>query len=125
MAEKKMTKREVITMLLAEDTIKANEVYVNYLTHEIELLDKKSAQPRKSKANAELEGYRATILEILGEAEAPLSLSEIKAKVDEWADFSPQKMSGIIKPFIYDEVKNPTGSVARTMDKRVAKFSLR
>lgn len=118
MAEKKMTKREVITMMLAEDVVKANEVYTNYLTHEIELLDKKSAQPRKSKVNAEIEKNRATILDILGDADAPMSLTEIKGKVAEWADYSPQKMSGMIRPLV------DNGKVVKTMEKRVAKFSL-
>lgn len=114
----KMTKRDVINMMLGEDVVKANEVYVNYLTHELELLDKKSAQPRKSKVNVKNEGYRAIILEILGGADAPMSLSEIKAQNDAFAEFSPQKMSGIIKPLC------DAHTVVKTLEKRIAKFAL-
>lgn len=120
MAEKKITKREVITMMLAEDTIKANVTYVNYLEHELELLNKKSAQPRKSKVNTENEGYRAIILEVLGSPDvtAPLSLAEIKAKVSDFAEFTPQKLSAIIKPLV------DNGTVVKTTEKRISKFSL-
>lgn len=114
----KRTKRDVINMMLDEDVVKANEVYVNYLNHELELLDKKSAQPRKSKVNAENEGYRAIILDILGSADAPMSLSEIKAQNDAFAKFSTQKMSSIIKPLC------DAHTVVKTMEKREVKFFL-
>lgn len=117
----KMTKRMVIEGLM-NGTIEVNsDVAMNYFTHEIELLDKKSASKsnKPSAKSIENDGYRDTILGVLEGADTPLSLSEIKALCgDAFAEFSPQKMSGIIKPLCDSHV------VVKTMEKRVAKFAL-
>ena len=39
--EKRITKAQVVTMLMAEEVVKANELYMNFLTKELETLSKK------------------------------------------------------------------------------------
>lgn len=123
----KMTKREIINALLSGSITVDDTVAQDYFYHELELLDKKSAN-RTNKPSAksiENDGFRTIILSILENSGKALSLSEIKALEPQFADFTPQKMSGIIKTLVYDEIKNPDGVIVRTMDKRVAKFSLK
>lgn len=116
----KMTKRMVIEGLMNGTITVDSDVAMNYFTHEIELLDKKSASKnnKPSAKSIENDGYRDAILDVLNGADTPLSLSEIKAQNDAFAEFSPQKMSGIIKPLV------DSGRVVKTMEKRVAKFAL-
>jgi DNA-binding transcriptional ArsR family regulator len=57
----KITKREVINAMLNEEVIKANETYVTYLKHEIELLDKKKATRKPTKKQEENEVLKEII----------------------------------------------------------------
>lgn len=116
----KMTKRQVIEGLLNGTIEVDSTVAVDYFNHELELLAKKSAS-RSGKPSAkslECGAQRETILRILEGVDNPLSIAEIKASEPTFADFSPQKVSGLLRPLV------ETGVVVKTMEKRVAKFAL-
>ena len=61
----KMTKRDVINMMLADINIKANETYVEYLNNELALLDKKTSNKKITKKQEQNENIKAIILEVL------------------------------------------------------------
>lgn len=112
--EKKITKREVINAMLTEEVVQANEVYVNFLNHELELLDKKSSNRKPTKnqeANVALKEY---IVNVLAEAEAPMTATEIAKAVD----VTVQKVSSMLTQLKDDN------KVVKTFDKRKAFFSV-
>lgn len=93
--EKKITKREVINAMLADENIKANQMFVDYLEHEIELLDKKAAnrKPTKTqKENAELAEVVAAVLTDEG-----ATVTEIQGKDATLASLPNQKVTALLK----------------------------
>lgn len=114
----KITKREVINMMLADESIKANATYKAYLEHELELLDKKAENKKATKNQEENVGYMATILEVLGQSEKAMTVTEIMKSHESLADLSNQRVSALLTK-LKDEEK-----VVRTTEGRKAVFSL-
>ena len=104
----KVTKRDVITMMLNDEAIKANEVYVGYLKHELELLNKKSTSRKPTKSQEENEGIKTMVLGTLTEfAENEkykdgMRISEMQAEYAELAKYSNQKISALLRQLIVD-----------------------
>lgn len=93
--ENKITKRNVIEMMMNEEVVKANELYVNYLAHELELLDKKSAN-RKSALTSD-EGIALMNFALEYVAANPKATCSAVAKA---CDVSTQKMTPILKALV-------------------------
>lgn len=97
----KTTKREVINMMMAEEVISANEVYMNYLKHELELLDKKksgSAKPTKEQeAN---ENIKKIILDTLAKEDKDkfgMTVTGLQFANSTLHDLSNQKISALLR----------------------------
>jgi len=97
----KTTKREVINMMMAEEVISANEVYMNYLKHELELLDKKksgSAKPTKEQeAN---ENIKNIILDTLAKEDKDkfgMTVTGLQFANSTLRDLSNQKISALLR----------------------------
>ena len=122
MAEKKITKREVVEMMLADSNIASNEVYVAYLKNELELLKKKSENKKATKNQTENVEIKAVIIEVLdriGKGRAgEIQLAVQATNKEKYATLTNQRVSAILKQMI-DE-----GSVVKTIDKKVSTFSL-
>lgn len=97
---------------------------VEFISHEIELLEKKasSRKPTKSQAaNAVLTGI---LLEVLEGSFDPLTILEIQDKderlrvLEDGTPISNQRMSALLRPLVVN------GTVIRTEERRKAKFSL-
>lgn len=112
--EKKMTKREVINAMLQEEVVKGNEVYVNYLNHEIELLDKKSSSHKPTKNQVANEALKDNIKAFIGEAEEPVTATDVAKGLD----ITVQKVSALVKQMV------DSGVVVKTIDKRKAYLTL-
>ena len=95
--EKKTTKREIINSMLALDEIVANEVYVNFLKHELELLDKKSENKKPSKSRQESDKLVDVVIDTLRELEEPATVTTIIKSNQELADCSTQRLTSILK----------------------------
>ena len=94
MAEKKITKREKLEMLLKEETVQSNAMYKELIEKEIETLQKKADNRKpteKQKENAEL-GKKA--VEYLNEQNARLTVTQLQMALD---IPSNQKMSAIMR----------------------------
>lgn len=114
----KITKREVINAMLNDEAIKVNEMYVNYLTHELELLDKKSAKRTPTKTQKENEDFKVIILETLGSIGSG-TVSEIMATNDTLGALSNQKVTALLRQLVTAE------TVAKgTDEKRRSIFTL-
>ena len=122
MAEKKITKKMVVEMMLADENVASNEVYVAYLKNELELLKKKSENKKATKNQTENVEIKEVIIEVLGRMgkgrAGEIQLAVQATDKEKYATLTNQRTSAILKQMI-DE-----GTVVKTVDKKVSTFSL-
>ena len=122
MAEKKITKREVVEMMLADSNIASNEVYVAYLKNELELLKKKSENKKATKNQTENVEIKEVIIEVLGRMgkgrAGEIQLAVQATDKEKYATLTNQRTSAILKQMIDED------TVVKTVDKKVSTFSL-
>jgi predicted glycosyl hydrolase (DUF1957 family) len=117
MAEKKITKREVINTMLADERVASNEVYVAYLKHELELLDKKAEKKTDSKKSVENEGYKTVIKETLATV-GIATVTDLQKASAELGELSNQKVSAILQQLV------KAGEVVKSTENRKSMFTL-
>lgn len=114
----KVTKRDVITMMLNDEVIKANEVYSGYLKHELELLDKKSSNRKPSKSQEANEDIKVAIIETLQDFKDEekykkgMRVAEIQSENSELAQYSNQKISALLR-LLYKDGKVDKAKVGK------------
>ena len=113
----KITKREVIGMMMKEEVVKANPTYVAYLENELALLDKKAQNKKATKTQEQNVGIKATILEVLATIGSG-TVTDIQNGNEELSALSNQKVSALIRQLV------ESGEVVRTTDKKKSIFSL-
>lgn len=114
----KVTKREVINSMLANEVIASNEMYVAYLQNELALLDKKAQKKGKSDEElAELSRLKSVVAETLATV-GKGTVTEIQKANSELSELSNQKVTSLLKALIED------GTVAKTVEGRKSMFSL-
>lgn len=116
--EKKVTKREVINAMLANEVVKSNEVWVGYLTNELALLDKKSANKKPSKTQVANEDIKVVILDVLKENGKAMTVSEMLASGRFEVGTSNQKLSALLRQLI------DADKVVKVTDKKVSRFEV-
>lgn len=123
MAEKKITKREVVTMMLADENIKQNDMFVAYLENELALLTKKAENKKATKNQTENVEIKEVILEVLtsmGKGRATDIMNAVKSTDEvQYATLTNQRVSAILKQMVEND-----GTVVKTVDKKVSTFSL-
>ena len=122
MAEKKITKKMVVEMMLAEETIVANEVFKAYLENELELLKKKSENKKATKNQEANVAIKTDMLEVMAHM-SPSTATEIMNAVksvdtEKYATLTNQRVSALLKQLIEDN------KVVKSVDKKVSKFAL-
>ena len=118
MVNKKMTKRDYFNELLNIAEVKANKSMVDFINHELELLEKKNAS--KSSAETKTQKENAGIKEnLLNEMESgkAYTISDMQKELACCKELTNQKISALVRQLI-GECK-----VVRTEDKRKAYFS--
>jgi hypothetical protein len=123
MAEKKITKKEIVTMMLANEVIAQNEMFKAYLENELELLKKKSENKKATKNQEENVGIKSAILEVLSQNDN-LRAGEVQIKLKELDEekyglISNQRVSSLLSQLVTD------GKVERLEEKKVARFSIK
>ena len=113
----KITKREVIGMMMNEEVVKANPTYVAYLENELALLDKKAQNKKATKTQEQNMGIKATILKVLATIGSG-TVTDIQNGNEELSALSNQKVSALIRQLV------ESGEVVRTTDKKKSIFSL-
>ena len=115
---KKITKRDRFNQLLAIAEVKENPALVEFIKHELELLEKKNSSEKKPTATQiENEGIKEVILDTLS-ADKGLTITEMQKANAELADLSNQKISALIRQLIADNL------VVKEEIKRKAYFKL-
>ena len=113
----KITKREVIGMMMKEEVVKTNPAYVAYLENELALLDKKAQNKKATKTQEQNVGIKATILEVLATIGSG-TVTDIQNGNEELSTLSNQKVSALVRQLV------ESGEVVRTTDKKKSIFSL-
>ena len=114
---KKMTKKERFEKMLEKYPFTEEER--EFIEHEIFLLTKKSGGERKpTKTQIENLGLKEVILEVLAEAEQPMTITEIIKSHEMLAELSTQKVAPLVSALV-KEFK-----VVRIEEKRKAYFKI-
>ena len=120
MKNKTMTKKETINLLI--DVLMGNkevedmQIFVDFLTHERELLEKKSSKSSQTKTQKENEIIKEKIVETLQELGKYSTITEIQNANAELSEYSNQKISALLKQLVESEV------ITRIVDKKKAYF---
>ena len=113
----KITKKEVIRMMMNEEVIKANPTYVAYLENELALLNKKAQNKKATKTQEQNVGIKTTILEVLATIGSG-TVTDIQKGNEELSALSNQKVSALVRQLV------ESGEVVKTTDKKKSIFSL-
>lgn len=114
--EKKITKLEVVEMMLANEVIAQNEVFVAYLENEKALLEKKRDNKKATKTQTENENVKTLIVEALAQGSG--TITDIQSRNTELKALSNQKISALVK-----QLKD-TGIVTKSVEKGKSIFAL-
>lgn len=110
----KITKRQRFMELLT--IVGDNEDMVNFINHEIELLDKKASSSKLTKTQVENESIKTQILDKMIELARPVQISDLVVAFDN--EFTNQKISALVKQLV------DSGKVLRQEDKKKAYFTI-
>ena len=120
MENKKMTKKETINLLI--DVLMGNkevedmQIFVDFLIHERELLEKKSSNSGQTKTQKENETIKEKIVETLKGLDKYATITEIQEANAELGEYSNQKISAILKQLVDSQV------IDKMIDKKKAYF---
>lgn len=117
MAEKKITKREVINMMMNEEFVKANETYMTYLQNELTLLDNRKENKKATATQKENEGTKEVIVAVLSKL-GKGTVTDIQNASEELKALSNQKISALLRQL------KESGVVDKTTDKKKSYFFL-
>ena len=112
---KKMTKAEMFKAL--KDNYNLSVAEIEFIDHEIELLEKKNGNRKPTKAQEENVSYKTAILEGMVEGKA-YTITDLIKSIPSIADLTNQRVSALVRQLI-DE-----GAVTRKEEKGKAYFSL-
>lgn len=94
---KKMTKREYFNALLSLSEVKANPVLVDFINHELELLEKKnSAEKKPTAVQVANESIKNAIYQGMQENRL-YTITELIKEIPECADLTNQRVSALIR----------------------------
>ena len=118
---KKMTKKEMFAMVmevLATTDSTNKDAMLDFIQHEIDLLERKSSSPKKTASQLENERIMVELIEALAEVGEPVTISQLWEKVPTTKTYSNQKISALLRKMIEE------GKVVKVTDKKKSYFSL-
>ena len=119
MTIKKPTKRDHFTALLNLPEVASNPEFVAFITHEIDLLNRKNSVEKKPTAKQmENEATKTAIYDyMLAQPNRMFSITELTKEVPECEGMTGQKVSAIVRQMLDTKIK-------RIEDKRKAFFQV-
>lgn len=115
-----MTKREMFSAILAIDEVSANAEMVEFLNHQIDLLDSRKKSDKPTAKQTANESIKDLICEVLGESENPMRVKDLIAD-ERLSDYSSSKVTALLRQMLPDV---GDGRVVKTIEKKVSYFSL-
>lgn len=117
MANKK-TKRELFGEVKEIVKREGRTDLVEFVDHELELLEKKANRTGTTKTQKENEGIKEKIIEALVRIATPVTITELQEQDEEMAQYSNQKISALLTQLIKEE------KVVRNKDKKKSVFTI-
>ena len=119
--EKKITKKELFGMLLAIEEVSQSQILVDFINHELELLQKKSEKSSTSKQKKENEIIQNQLLADLALLSEPVTVDEFRKESAYVIEngFSNQKVSAMFSALI------KKGLIEKTVVKGKSYFSVK
>ena len=122
--EKKMTKKDYFAELInivnaageLDDTTR--KAYLDFINHEVELLDRKAEKSKETKTQKENVGISASIMNALVGIGKPVTITELQDADATMKQYSNQKLSALLKKLV------DAGEVVKTTDKKKSYFSV-
>ncbi len=114
----KLTKKEMFAQILAVEEVAQNEVMVEFINHELELLNKKSSSKKETATQKANEVLKGTIQNVLATCENGATISELQALNEELGELSNQKVSAIVRQMVLE------GTVTKTVEGKKSVFAL-
>ena len=116
---KKMTKKEMFAIIGEVVAKNGTTEMVEFINHEIELLEKKSKSSGQTKTQKENEVLKAEILEVFKEFAEPVTISEFcERTTSEIGKLSNQKLSALFNQLVKAE------QLKKFTEKKKSYFSL-
>ena len=112
-----MTKKEMFAEI--RKVVIDNEEMVNFIDHEIDLLNAKSSAPKKpTKTQLENEGFKNEIVNFLLAVDTPKAIRDLQAEISSISGLSNQRVTHLLT----DLVKN--GKLTKTYIKRTPFYAV-
>ena len=120
MENKKMTKKEIVNLMIdyfmGNKEVEDNQVFIDYLVRERELLEKKSSNSGQTKTQKENEVIKEKIVSTLKELNKYATITEIQNANAELSEYSNQKISALLKQLVDNK------EIEKMVDKKKAYF---
>lgn len=120
----KMTKKEKFAMVIAlvkNMETENKEMLLDFLNHEVELLEKKSGKSGETKTQKENKELMTQVVTALAEFDKPVTVSEFMAQsTHAVATLSNQKLSALLKKLCEED----TPRVVKTTEKKKSYFAV-
>lgn len=113
----KITKRDRFNQLLTIEEISTNKGLVEFINHELELLEKKNGSGKMTKGQIENEKIKESVAEVLFNHGKAIQIKDLQ-NLSGMENYSNQKLSALLRQMVKD------GMVVRTEEKKVAYFSI-
>ena len=121
----KMTKRDKFAILLKMDEVQSNPMMVEFINHEIELLDKKNASKKLTLQQTANVGIKDEILEIVqAEPNRLFTVTDLLKALDN-GELTNQRVSAIVRQMCAPkdgDATDPMYALVRIEEKRKAYF---
>lgn len=117
----KMTKKDyfnIIATIVANSQVENKEDIQAFISHELELLAKKSSKSGQTKTQKENEVLIEKVFNALVEVGSAVTITELQSANAEMGEFSNQKLSALMKKLVDAE------RVVKTVDKKKSYFSV-
>ena len=115
-----MTKREMFTAIMNVAEVSANTDMVEFLKHQIELLDSRKGSNKPTKTQTENVSIKDTICEVLSESDAPMRVKDLIAD-GRLSEYSSSKITALLRQMLPD---TGDGRVIKTIEKKISYFSV-
>ena len=117
-SNRKPTKRDRFNALLSIEAVKADAALVEFITHEIELLDRKNTAERKpTPKQVENAGVKTAIAEWF-EGDKQYLAADVVKDCPACEGLTSQRVSALLSQMVAD------GTLTRTVDKRKSYYAL-
>lgn len=119
MENKKMTKKDYFNELLKIEAVASNTELVDFINHEVELLNRKSSKSTLTKVQVENNNIKEVIVNVLQENAKPMTITDIQASNEDLKELSNQKISALLKQLVDTDI------VERISDKKKTYFQIK